>query len=468
MTNTQRIRFKFIIVLISLIVLACRLPLIHPLPTATATATASPVFKTSPLSATPTPSPTAVIPPNTDTPQLTKEKQVPDISAEDRSRHRRIFQYVWRTVNRRYVYPSFNGVDWNAIRMEFEPLVENASDDAHFWQVMEEMIARLQDEHSAYLTPDEVIEEDQAMRGDLDYVGIGVYVTIPEDAEYAVVLFPMPDGPAEVAGVRAHDRILEIDGLQACCDENGYDSLNAMLGPEGSTVELTLQYPGEEMRQVTIERDRIQTQLPIFTRTITPTIQSTHSVAYVLIPTLWDETIAERTREVLASLLTQSSLIGLIVDMRINGGGAFTELYDLLALFTEGEVGAFYQRQGVVETLDIMPDPVANSQEIPMIVLVGSGTESYAEVFAGVLQAQDRVVLVGESTAGNVETVYPYDLEDGSRLWLAEETFKVPGKNSWEDKGVQPDIHVPGRWEDFTEYDDAALETALSILLAEE
>jgi carboxyl-terminal processing protease len=190
-------------------------------------------------------------------------------------------------------------------------------------------------------------------------------------------------------------------------------------------------------------------------------------VGYVLIPTLWDETIAERTRDVLDNLM-KTPITGLIVDMRINGGGAFSELYDLLSLFTQGDVGAFYQRGQVVDSLVITPDPIANSQDIPMIILVGQGTESYAEVFSGVLQARNRAVLVGEFTAGNVETVYPYDLEDGSRLWLAEETFAIPGVPSWEDKGVRPDIHVPGDWEDITDEDDPSLVAAVTVLLGDD
>lgn len=413
---------------------------------------------------TETVTPAAVVA-GTDTPLATLTLQPAD--AADRDRHVRIFRTVWRTVNRHYVYPTYNGTDWEAVREAYEPLVVAAPDDEHFWQLMQEMIERLQDNHSAYLSPDEVQEEDLAMRGDLDYVGIGVYVTVPEDAEYGIVLFPFPEGPAESAGVRPHDRILAIDGLQVCCDEEGYDNLDTILGAEGSTLTLTLQYPGEPARDVIVKRARIQTQLPILSRVITSTQHSDQSIGYVLIPTLWDETVAERTREVLEGLLNSPAVTGLIVDMRINGGGAYTELYDLLSLFTHGNVGAFTQRGQDVDTLIITPDPIANSQEIPMIILVGEETESYAEVFSGVLQAQERAILIGESTAGNVETVYPYDLEDGSRLWLAEETFTVPGAPSWEGTGVQPDIHVPGRWEDIWEEDDGPLKTALAVLLGD-
>ena len=478
MNSTHKNKSKIIAVLIFLSLIACRLPFATtPGSEDTAIPTYTPQIKV--IDATPTPlpvtqllQPTAVEPQNADTPLPTKTSEMPEmpeaspLSAKDRARHNRIFSYVWRMVNRRYVYPSFNDVDWTAVREEYAPLVETMPDDEIFWQLMQDMVGRLQDDHSAYLTPDEVEEEDQAILGDLDYVGIGVYVTVPEDADYAVVLFPMPGGPAETAGVLAHDRILEIDGLQACCDEEGYDNLDAMLGPAGSTVTLVLQQSGEAKRQVDIERSQIQTQLPISSRIITSTMDSSNMVGYILVPTLWDQTIAERTREVLQSLLDSHTLTGLVVDMRINGGGAYTELYDLLSLFTQGEVGAFYQQDHIVDILDVMPDPVANSQDIPMIVLVGSETESYAEVFSGVMQAQGRAKLVGESTAGNVETVYPYDLEDGSRLWLAEETFAVHGESNWEDAGVQPDITVQGRWEDITEEDDPALETAVAVLTA--
>jgi carboxyl-terminal processing protease len=469
MSNLAKLRRTVIAVLLCFSALACRLPFLHPPPlpeslTPSPSATVSPLLGIAAVSATPLPHLTSTLSPGTDTPTLTL---VP-ASREDRERYNSIFRFVWRRVNRRYVYPSFNGVDCDAVREEYEPLVAFAADDEHFWQLMREMVGRLDDDHSAFLSPAEVAEEDQAMSGDLDYVGIGVYVTVPEDVEYAVVLFPMSGGPAEAAGIRAHDRILEIVGLQVCCDAEGFDNLDAMLGPEGSPVSLLLQYPGERERLVTVERSHIQTQLPILSRPITLTVHNGQTVGYIMVPTLWDDTISERTREVLADVLEVPDMAGLVVDMRINGGGAYTELYDLLSLFTAGEVGAFYQREGPVGTLDIVPDPVAGSQNMPMVVLIGPETESYAEVFSGVLQAQNRAILVGEPTAGNVETVYPYDLEDGSRLWLAEETFAVPGTEGWEHTGVQPDITGPGRWEEITEEDDPALNTAVTLLLSGE
>jgi C-terminal processing protease CtpA/Prc len=194
------------------------------------------------------------------------------------------------------------------------------------------------------------------------------------------------------------------------------------------------------------------------------------TVGYVLVPTFWDETIAERTREVLIDLLapedgTSEPVSGLIIDMRINGGGIYTELVDLLSLFVSGEVGGFRRRGGSWDPLVIDPDPIGESQNLPVVVLVGETTESYAEVFSGVMQELGRAKLVGQPTSGNLETVYAYDLEDGSRLWLAEEVFEPLSGTRWEGHGVIPNRLVPGSWGDFTERDDPQVRAALDLML---
>jgi carboxyl-terminal processing protease len=235
-----------------------------------------------------------------------------------------------------------------------------------------------------------------------------------------------------------------------------------MLGTEGTKVHVTVQSPGAEARDVEVPRARVQGQLPVLARRFDG--HAPQSIGYLLLPTFWDETIAERAREQLAILFEQGSLEGLIIDMRINGGGAYSELSDFLSLFASGDVGEFRQRQHSSGSFMIESNPIANSFEVPLVVLVGAATESYAEIFSGILQAQRRAVLIGQPTAGNVETIYPFDLEDGSRLWLALETFTPPSGADWEGQGVQPDIVIPGNWEDFTDQNDPQLQAALNYL----
>jgi len=422
--STRFYRYVIIITVLAM-VLACQLPFV------------------------PAPTPTWVV---------QSAKKAAPVSPVLQDRHRRIFATVWRTVQQHYLYEDYRGVDWLAVKQEFAPLVDAARDDVEFWELMQAMIVQLGDEHSAFLTPADVAAEDQAMQGDLDYVGIGVFVTVPDAADYSVILFPLPDSPATAAGLRAHDRILAVAGEPACCDENGFDNLYLLQGPAGSEVEVVLQAPDEITRTVMIRREHIHTQVPVLSRRI-PLAE--HTIGYLMIPTLWDSTIAERTRATLVDLAAEGKLSGLILDLRTNGGGAFTELYKLLSLFVDGDVGYFYRRGAKRDVLTLKLDPVAGTQLMPLVILVGPHTESFAEVLSGTLQAVGRAQLVGAATAGNVETLHPYDLEDGSRLWLAEETFIPLSGARWEGVGVQPDRVIDVAWEAFTEANDPYIAEAL-------
>ncbi len=393
------------------------------------------------------------------TPTLTQTIAPPETDAP--ARRWRVFEQVRDLVQENYVYPDYNGVDWEATCEEFAPLVVAAPDDPAFWQVMQTLTARLDDQHSHFLTPAEAVVEDESWAGYLDYVGIGIYVSRPDDADYGIVLFTFPGSPAEAAGLRAHERILSINGIPACCNADGSDNLDLMLGEPGTSVTVQAQLIGESPRELEIRRAQIQTQLPIFSRRI-PTPQG--DIAYLLIPTLWEETIAQRTRETLQTLYAAGPLAGLIIDMRINGGGAYTQLTGLLSLFTAGHVGNFLRRGGEEEKLRIVPRAVETSRELPLVVLIGRDTESYAEVFSGTLQSTGRALLIGAPSAGNIETIYPYDLEDGSRLWVAQETFLPLSGVSWEGVGLQPDILIPGAWENFTADADPQLQAALEYL----
>lgn len=439
MTRSYRFH-RMLVVLLLLGALACQTVLGGP---------TSPTAHPSPsVSATSTPTtPTATLAPNA-----------------LQERHERIFQKVWNLVRDRYVYADYNGVDWEAIRTEFAPRVRAATDDASFWALMDEMIQRLNDEHSVFLTPEEVAEEDASAQGHLDYVGIGVLLSPPQpERDYAVVLFTFPNSPAEQGGLRAHERILEVNGMPVVYREKEPPVTDALRGPAGTTVTVTVQMVGEAPRVLSFTRARIQTDWPIFARVLS---SARGEVGYVLIPTFFDETIAERTRAALEQMTREHQLIGLILDLRINGGGAYPVLEDLLAIFAGGKLGSFVNRQGEIQAFTVKADPIIGlPPDVPLVILVSQETVSYAEVFSGSLQAIGRAYLIGTPTAGNVESIYPYDFEDGSRLWLAEESYLPVTGERWEGRGVQPDLVITQAWEDFaSDADDLALQAALTYL----
>jgi carboxyl-terminal processing protease len=440
-------RFSLITLVLALVgtTLACGDSTLSPtaIPTSTALPPTAPV----------TLPPTSTV--STPTPAATSTWAV---SEETTERQVRVFIQLWETVRDTYVYPDFRGLDWDDVYRRYNARVEAGMEDEDFYQAMREMIDELGDDHSAFNSPQEVAEEEERVSGQLDYVGIGIYVTTLFDKGYAVLLQVFPDSPAEQAGLLPHDRILAVDGVPTV-DERGYDHLDLLVGPSGSGVRITVQTPGHEPREVVVTRAHIQTQLLVDAYRL-PEVD----IGYVMIPTFWDETVADRVRQALKGLMADGELQGLIVDMRINGGGLDTALRDTLSIFTSGDLGAFVSRDSE-RPLVVEADPVGNSQELPLVILVGRETESFGEIFSGVLQESGRAWLVGRTTEGNVETLWRADFEDGSRAWIASETFLPPSGTDWEESGIVPDVEIPLDWDEFTSRDDPQLEMALSWLL---
>ena len=383
------------------------------------------------------------------------------ITPESTARHLRIFEQLWNTVDTQYVYPDFHGVDWEAAYSEFESRIESGLSDEIFWQAMREMVDRLADDHSAFLTPSEAREEDDQLSGTLAYVGIGVYAAAQDDKEQAVIFHVFPGSPAAEAGLRVHDAILRIDG-QRVVDADGTEHLDWLRGPTGTSTVLTVRSPGAAPREVTVTRRRISGTLHSTGRVL-PVEAANQSIGYIMIPTLWDTAIEDSTRQVLRDLTSGGQLDGLIVDMRINAGGSSNNLLALLGFFTAGQHGEFAGRDQT-RPLEVVADPIGNSQNVPLVILISPDTQSYAEVLSGVLREAGRAQLVGQTTAGNIETIYGYDFEDGSRAWIARETFIPPSGDDWETTGLIPDVTVAADWDEFADQDDPYIAAALDLL----
>jgi C-terminal peptidase prc len=422
--------------------------------------------------ATPAPAVTATLPPTVvrvvevsptaaSVPTLAVTSTAATVDAETTARQLRIFEQLWNTVDSQYAYPDFRGVDWLAVYDEFQARIGNGLSDAAFWAAMRDMIDRLDDDHSVFLTPDEARQEDAQLQGDFSYSGIGIYATVDADKRQAVIFNVFPGSGAEAAGLRAHDAILSIDG-QPVMNEAGIDILDNLRGPAGTEVTLLVRSPRRAPREVTVERRRIDGALRVTSRLL-PVEGSSLRIGYAMVPTLWDATIAGGARQALTELMAGGRLDGLIVDMRTNSGGVSANLLALLGFFTGGQHGEFASRDQT-RPLSITAEPIGNSQDVPLVILIGPDTESYAEVFSGVLRDAGRARLVGAASPGNVETIYGYDFEDGSRAWIALETYVPSNGVSWEGAGLIPDVSIDAKWDEFTDEDDPAVAAALELL----
>jgi carboxyl-terminal processing protease len=166
--------------------------------------------------------------------------------------------------------------------------------------------------------------------------------------------------------------------------------------------------------------------------------------------------------EALKQMSARGKLDGLILDNRMNSGGASTVLHGALSFFTQGTLGYYVNRQQE-EPLYVDAVDVNGSQELPLVVLIGRDTVSFGEVFAGILQDTGRAYLIGEKTDGNVEILYIYDFEDGSRAWIAHDTFRplIQTDQVWEETGILPNLEIVVAWDEVTLDEDPVVYAAL-------
>ena len=443
--NLKRIVFGFLI----LSLLACNYvtqmvfpATATPIPTVTLTPTTPPTPTVTPLVPAYIPpecasTPLATIPPELALAQPTLESEAnPEVPQKEQLQ---IFEQLTKTVDAVYVYPDFNGKDWDEIKSRYRSKIEAGLDTAAFYAEMQALIEELQDEHSFFLSPAEVKESEAELKGEAEFTGIGIYYTIDFTRQRLIVISTLPGSPAEHAGIGPHDSVLLADGYPLRAE-----SVNRLRGPLCSAVVLTVQSPGEAPRQLMLVRQNIEGGVDIESRLVPTTDGS--KIGYIFIPTFFDETIPPQIDNALNEF---GELDGLILDVRMNGGGSSSVVDPILEHFVSGRLGEFVSRSDS-RPLRVDPNPIHNSQTVPIVVLVSEDTVSYGEIFAGVLRDSRGAKIVGETSLGNVEVLHGYGFDDGSQAWIASETFfPEHTDDNWEETGIVPDIQAFSEWDTF-------------------
>jgi carboxyl-terminal processing protease len=430
-----------------------------PAPTPTATFTQIP---TAIPTATPVPLQPAYIPPAcaavplaTNAPeqalQATPGFEVVDVPQDEQLR---VLEQLSDVVEQMYVYPDYNGRDWDEIESRYRAKIEAGLVTPSFYAEMSAMIEELGDEHSFFLSPHEVAEAEAELRGEIEFVGVGIYARLDSVRGRLVVISTFPGSPADYGGIQHHDSILQVDGR--AIDE---DVSRVLRGPQCSAVVLTVQSPDEAPREVMLVYDAIQGNIPIDARLVATSDGS--KVGYIFIPSFFDETLPGQIED---ALIEFGPLDGLILDLRMNGGGSSSVVYPILEYFIQGRLGQFVSRSSN-RMLEIDANEIQNSQTVPLVVMVSEDTVSFGEIFAGVLQDSGRAEIVGETTLGNVEVLHGYSFEDGSQVWLAAETFYSAFSDAnWEETGIIPDLQAFAEWDTFYFETDPSIAAAVNLL----
>lgn len=430
-----------------------------------ACSTTQPLGDTAVVSHTPTPivthtnEPTAILQP-TPTHSIATLVPTPTLVAFDTSQRLAIFDEVWQYVSERYVYADYRGVDWHGIKDTYRARVTDDTDMNEFYLLIKEMIGLLNDDHTRFDTPQEAAMDEAFYSGTADYAGIGIIIR--EVDQGLMIMRLAKSGPAEIAGVLVYDIITSVDGV-AISDmiQNDMEYTRRIRGPIGSQITLGLLRDSLPL-EITITRNAIPSSA--FPEAFTQPLPQS-DIVYLTIDSFNRQNLAYLVIEALDAPHIPSNPRAIIIDMRENYGGSIGEMLDVLALFQPGGIMGEQVGRDEVYKIEVPSGRVLpNYADIPMIVLTSSETASAAEMFTSGLRSLRGATIVGETTAGNTENLYPYNLADGSTLWLAELLFRQTDGTYIDDIGVLPDVVVDAEWGSFKPANDPFILQAIAEL----
>jgi carboxyl-terminal processing protease len=259
------------------------------------------------------------------------------------------------------------------------------------------MVKELHDPYSVFLAGRDLAGLNEVTTG--NYGGLGIQIEVRDNA--IVVVAPLPDSPAERAGIMTGDRIVQVDS-QSTAQWNQEQAVRNLRGPENTQVALKIQRPGvTDLIAFKLTRARIHAH------SVRTAMMAGDHVGYVELSQFSDSSTKELTDAI--DSLKRVGMRSLIFDLRNDPGGLLDEGIAVSELFldpgqeivaTRGRAPGS-SRQFTDQTAQRYPD-------LPIVVLVNGGTASASEIVAGALQDHDRALVIGQPTFGKglVQTLF--------------------------------------------------------------
>ncbi|MCH8260031.1 MAG: S41 family peptidase [Planctomycetes bacterium] len=308
--------------------------------------------------------------------------------------------------------------------------------------MIQAMIRTLDDPYTVYVPPERERDFNKELRG--TYVGIGAQVDQVDG--FLTIVTPMDDSPALEAGVQAGDIVLEIDGVSTFEREIN-DSIDLLLGEEGTPVDIRVRHLDGIEQDITIVRRQIVARTVKGVRREGEAwnhwLDRELGIGYIRLSQFSDATVDEL--RAVFDQLGKNDLNGLVFDVRDNPGGELSAAIAVTNLFL---------REGVVVSLkgrkqrerSWSADADGTLPNFPMVVLINGGSASASEIFAGAVQDNGRAKVLGARSfgKGSVQEVHELPFHRGTLKLTSARYYLPSGRNLSRDSdsvvwGVDPD-----------------------------
>jgi len=314
-----------------------------------------------------------------------------------------------------------------------ENYYKEVSKDTLIEGALKGMTESLDDPYTTYFGKEEAEEFNQTLSDSFE--GIGATLTIIDDLP-EVAQAPIKGSPAEKAGLRAKDKILEVDGNKTA-GKTLNEVVSTIRGKKGSEVSLVVQRD-ETTFDVTITRDKIAIS------SLEGSLDEKHQTIGKIEIASFSESTANELQEAIENLREQGA-VSFVIDVRQNPGGYLDQVEKMASMFLKDSQTIVQFANGE----DIIGKSVA-SKELdggfkvtePTVVLVDGGSASASEIFAAALKESADLPVVGTKTfgKGTVQTVS--DFGDQSELKMTVQKWLTPKGNWINEEGLEPTIKV--------------------------
>jgi carboxyl-terminal processing protease len=315
--------------------------------------------------------------------------------------------------------------------------VDSVQIDTLEGRAIQEMMNEL-DPHSVYLPPADLQEANEDLAGNFE--GIGVEFNIFSDT--VNVVYVIPSGPSEKAGLQIGDKILKVNDSLMTGRKFTVDEIKKLIrGTRGSKANLTVRR-GNESRLITVTRGTI----PV------PSVDAVYlldkSTGYIKLNRFTENSYEEFMKAM--EDLKKQGINSLVLDLRGNGGGFMNEAVDIADEFLDGDKLIVYTEGVNNKKREYRCKRPGLFETGKLVLLVDELSASASEVLAGTLQDWCRATIIGRRTFGKGLVQEQYGLNDGSAIRLTVARYYTPlGRSIQRSYKNGRKVYMDDLWERF-------------------
>lgn len=314
------------------------------------------------------------------------------------------------------------------------------------------MVNAVGDDYTAFFTPDQNKIAKSSLNG--SYEGIGAELGFKD--RQLIVVSPLDGSPAQAAGVRPGDKILEIEGVSTL-GMSLSDAVSKIRGVAGTVSTLKMQHGDEDPKVVKITRNKIVSKSVDWK-------DLGDGIVRIRITRFGDNTNMELSDSVRAIKKEVPNLKGIVLDLRENPGGYLeSAVYVASEFMAKGTVLVVQNADGTKKEESV--NRQGQLTTVPLVVLIDKGSASASEIVAGALKDSGRAKLVGVTSFGKGTIQSTQDFDDSSSLHVTIAKWLTP-KGIWVHKvGLTPEVVVERSEDDILNGRDPQIDKAKEVLI---